>query len=162
MYVASICPDEHAAAQRIAVAAGLVVDLDAELERPWVRAFVAREAPGAPVIAFAVAWLVADEIHVIHVATSPEARRRGAGRALVEELVALGLRQGARFLLLELRRSNDGALALYRSVGFRAIGVRRGYYAADGEDAIEMMLTLDSETGSARPAPDEVHVGESA
>jgi ribosomal-protein-alanine N-acetyltransferase len=59
-------------------------------------------------------------------------------------------------LLLEVRRSNIAAIRLYRGLGFSALGVRRGYYSDNGEDAVEMILGLDPETGRALPALDEI------
>lgn len=158
MHVSVITPDDRDAVADIARSAGLSVDVEAELARAWCRGFIARAAPDAPPIAFAIAWIVADEVHIIHVGTHPDARRRGAARALVDALVELGRAERARLLLLEVRRSNRAAIALYRSTGFRAIGVRRGYYGDDGEDAIEMMLTLDPVTGDVRRGPDEVAI----
>jgi ribosomal-protein-alanine N-acetyltransferase len=43
---------------------------------------------------------------------------------------------------LEVRRSNGDATRLYRRFGFRAVGVRHGYYSEDQEDAIVMLLDL--------------------
>jgi ribosomal-protein-alanine N-acetyltransferase len=43
---------------------------------------------------------------------------------------------------LEVRRSNRGAIKLYRSFGFRPVGIRAHYYAEDGEDAVVMLLDL--------------------
>ena len=52
---------------------------------------------------------------------------------------------GASTLLLEVRPSNEGALSLYRHFGFRQIGVRRGYYPAQGgrEDALVLTHALE-------------------
>ena len=60
-----------------------------------------------------------------------------------------------RLVLLEVRRSNEGALALYRRLGFALTNVRRGYYA-DGEDALEMLVELDPVTGAHVPQADGV------
>jgi ribosomal-protein-alanine N-acetyltransferase len=43
---------------------------------------------------------------------------------------------------LEVRRSNEAALSLYRGFGFRAVGIRPNYYSDEGEDAIVMVLDL--------------------
>jgi [ribosomal protein S18]-alanine N-acetyltransferase len=43
---------------------------------------------------------------------------------------------------LEVRRSNVGALALYRELGYRQVGVRPNYYVDEGEDAIVMVMDL--------------------
>ena len=60
-------------------------------------------------------------------------------------------------VLLEVRRFNRAAIALYRAVGFFAMGVRARYYP-DGEDAVEMALHLDPETGDVLPHADEVRL----
>ncbi len=65
-----------------------------------------------------------------------------------------------RLVLLEVRRSNQPAIGLYRSVGFFTTGVRAGYYADNDEDAIEMMLTLDPATGRIEQGHDEVELEE--
>jgi ribosomal protein S18 acetylase RimI-like enzyme len=46
-----------------------------------------------------------------------------------------------------VRRSNRAAIALYQSLGFRSFGVRRRYYGDTDEDAVEMVLSLDTELG---------------
>jgi ribosomal-protein-alanine N-acetyltransferase len=125
-----------------------------EMQRPWSRLWVARE-DGRSVVAFAVAWHVADELHVLNIATHVERRRRGIGRALLNEVVQYGRRRRVRHVLLEVRRSNHPAIALYRRVGFFAMGVRARYYP-DDEDAVEMVLALDPETGDVVPHTDEV------
>ncbi len=129
--------------------------LHEELARPWAYVIVARE--GARVVAFAVAWLVADEVHVLNVATDPELRRRGAGRALMTHLLDLARSRDVRHMLLEVRRSNAAAIALYRGLGFYAMGVRRAYYA-DGEDAVEMVLVFDAATREIVRRADEIRL----
>jgi ribosomal-protein-alanine N-acetyltransferase len=129
-------------------------NLREEMGRPWSRLWVAREEE-RNVVAFAVAWHVADELHVLNVATHVERRRRGIGRAIMNELVSYGRRGRVRHVLLEVRRSNRPAIALYRRVGFFAMGVRARYYP-DDEDAVEMVLSLDPETGAVVPHTDEV------
>ena len=62
-----------------------------EMLRPWSRMWVARE-DGVGVVAFIVAWHVADELHVLNIATRPDRRRRGIGRALMDTLLSYGQR----------------------------------------------------------------------
>jgi [ribosomal protein S18]-alanine N-acetyltransferase len=156
MLVTPIEAADHASVAEIARECGSDVDLAAELERKWARIWIVRKtAEGAPV-AFALAWVVADEIHVIHVATRPSERRRGAGRALLGTIIGAARSQPARLVLLEVRRSNRAAIRLYRSQGFHAIGVRKSYYAENSEDAIEMVLALDPTTGQVLPGEDQV------
>jgi ribosomal-protein-alanine N-acetyltransferase len=153
------CPGDRAAVEALSQATSAAVDVEAELARPWALFWVARAFVGSPPVAFLLAWAVADELHLIHIATHPNSRRLGAGRALMAALVDHARDQRSRLVLLEVRRSNRAAIRLYRAFGFKAIGVRRGYYS-DGEDAIEMMLTLDPETGRITPGRDEVELAE--
>lgn len=51
-------------------------------------------------------------------------------------------RDSAGWVLLEVRASNDPALALYSSMGFQKVGLRRRYYSKPEEDAVLMTLTL--------------------
>jgi len=159
MIVERLGTNEADTVHKIATASGLSVDVDVELERPWARLWVARHERETPPVAFLLAWVVADELHLHHIATDPAQRRRGAARALVSELLAHGASIRSRLVLLEVRRSNRAAIRLYRAFGFTAMGVRRDYYA-DGEDAIEMRLMLDPTTGKVIPGRDEVALPE--
>ncbi len=98
--------------------------------------------PGEVIAGFIVYWLVHDELHVLNIATAVEERRRGVGRALMDEAAARARKAGAVLATLEVRRSNTPALALYRDLGYRQVGVRPNYYADEGEDAIVMVMDL--------------------
>jgi ribosomal-protein-alanine N-acetyltransferase len=155
MLASRLVPDDRVAVQSLSDLTRAAVDVEAELSRPWALFWVARPSLSEDPSAFLVAWAVADELHLIHVATHPAERRRGAARALMSALVDHAKEQRSRLVLLEVRRSNRPAIRLYRAFGFTAMGVRRAYYS-DGEDAIEMMLTLDPKTGHVTPGHDEV------
>jgi len=146
--------------ETIARLGGQEMDAATELARGWARIWVARLEPGAAVVGVLLAWAVADELHVINVATHPDFRRRGVGHAVLKFALERAVREGARLVLLEVRRSNRAAIGLYRAHGFSAMGVRRGYYADNSEDAIEMMLAIDPASGQALLARDEVDLTE--
>lgn len=132
--------------------------LRAELERPWTRAWVAETQEDGKlerVAGFALAWHIADELHILDVAAVPALRRRGIGSALMARALDYAKEHRVRIVLLELRRSNHAALRLYRSVGFTVLGVRARYYADNDEDAVEMIVALDSVTGAVVPGRDE-------
>ena len=114
-----------------------------ELATPFARLVVAVEdgQPGPAVIGYACRWRVTDEVHVLNVAVHPERRGRGFGRLLVEGIVGEARSSRARVVYLEVRAGNVVARRLYRSLGFRELGVRRGYYGP-GQDAIVMELRL--------------------
>lgn len=128
-----------------------------ELEQEWSTVLLAlcplpAEGPedqrASEVVGFIVFWLVHDEIHVLNVATAPRHRRRGTGRALLVAAEEQGRGRGAWLSTLEVRVSNLPAISLYRSLGYREVGLRRGYYAPEGEDAIVMTKHLGEQ-----PAP---------
>ena len=111
-----------------------------ELERTWARVDVARLAGG--VVGFVDYWMVADEIHLLAIATHPDHRRRGIAARLLDHLLAVARAHAARLVTLEVRRTNVPAIALYERRGFKRVGVRPAYYQEDGEDALVMTLDL--------------------
>jgi [ribosomal protein S18]-alanine N-acetyltransferase len=150
---------ELASIDAIAAAASMDHGFSAreEMSRPWARVWVAT-APSAEMVGVLVAWHVADEVHVLDVATAPPFRRRGIGTALMHVALDYAAAEHVRIVLLEVRRSNRQAIRIYRRLGFTAMGVRPGYYADNGEDAIEMILALDPVTGATLPGRDEIRV----
>jgi N6-L-threonylcarbamoyladenine synthase len=134
------------------------LDALAALERicfsePWTRAGLAAELNRAEAV-FAVAELggrtagyagmhcVLDECYVDNVAVFPQHRRAGIARALMRHLIGRARARRASFLTLEVRVSNAGAIALYRTLGFREAGRRRGFYRRPAEDALILTLFL--------------------
>ena len=149
-------PTDREAVESIARLSAVELDVQAEVERRWARIWVGRLAPSELAAGFLLAWTVADELHIINVATHPGSRRRGVADALMTMLVETASSERRRLVLLEVRRSNQAAIQLYRAHGFSAIGVRRAYYTDNSEDAVEMMLAIDPDTGSILPAHDEI------
>jgi ribosomal-protein-alanine N-acetyltransferase len=86
--------------------------------------------------------VVVDEMHVMNVAVAPSCRRRGLARWLMSFAFERAARAGARCALLELRAGNGEALALYESLGFARLSVRRGYYSEPTEDALVLAREL--------------------
>jgi len=91
-------------------------------------------------LGYAVLMLAVDEAELLDIAIAMQHQRRGLGRKLLEEMIALARRADMRRMVLEVRTSNAAAIGLYRKAGFADIGLRRDYYpAANGrEDAILM------------------------
>jgi ribosomal-protein-alanine acetyltransferase len=82
------------------------------------------------------AWQYLD-LHVLKVATLPGFRRQGLARRLMEIAERHCSEAGGETITLEVRPSNDDAIALYEALGYQRIGRRPGYYA-NGEDALVM------------------------
>ncbi|NMB96565.1 MAG: ribosomal protein S18-alanine N-acetyltransferase [Clostridiaceae bacterium] len=90
------------------------------------------------VVGYAGMWQIFDEGHITNIAVHPEYRKNGIGSMLLEKLIEISLENGVEKLTLEVRRSNIAAKKLYFKYGFKAEGIRKCYYADNGEDAIIM------------------------
>ena len=117
---------------------------------PWSRSMFASELAKPSSLSLAavtaddqlVGYLVlsryVDAWHVMNVAVDPAWRRQGVASALLERLLADTQGDSERGYTLEVRVSNVGAIQLYERFGFRARGLRRGYYTDNREDALIM------------------------
>ncbi len=81
---------------------------------------------------------MADEIQMLNLAVHPDYRRQGLGRQLMTFLLAQAEEKRVSKVLLEVRPSNQIAIALYHSLGFKILYRRPGYYEPEGEDALVM------------------------
>jgi ribosomal-protein-alanine N-acetyltransferase len=90
--------------------------------------------------------------HIMNVAVDPDRRRHGIAATLLTRLFERVDDPEAQYTL-EVRRSNTGAMALYERFRFRAAGVRRRYYADNGEDAVIMWRTPATLRGSLDDVP---------
>ena len=81
-------------------------------------------------------------IEVESLGVAARSRRMGVARRLCEELLMWGRRLGAATAELEVRSRSEGAIALYASLGFIAMGQRRGYYDDPPDDAVLMSMRL--------------------
>lgn len=115
-----------------------------ECRRAYAHIRVLRPEDGAAICGFVHLWCVAGEAQVMNIAVLPEFRRRGYGRRLMEQGLALALGAGCGQITLEVRRSNAAALALYERLGFEVVGVRPRYYSDNQEDALVMRRPLSA------------------
>jgi ribosomal-protein-alanine N-acetyltransferase len=94
--------------------------------------------------AYGVMSIGAGEAHVLNVCVRTESQRCGLARCMLKHLLELARANAVQTMFLEVRPSNDRAVALYHSLGFCEIGWRKGYYPALGgrEDALVMAREL--------------------
>ena len=71
-------------------------------------------------------------------AVEPSCRNKGIGRKMMEVLLQKLKRAGANAVTLEVRRSNEAAIALYESLGFVTEGIRKNFYEKPAEDGLIM------------------------
>ncbi len=94
------------------------------------------------VIGYIIFWLIGDEAQINNIAIHPDFRRLGIGELVMRQVIQQLRSSGAVMVTLEVRPSNIGAQALYRKLGFRMIGIRKGYYTNPSEDAFVLALHL--------------------
>lgn len=103
--------------------------------------FIVAEENGT-VVGYAGLCFVLPEGDIANVATAPEHRRRGIAAALVADIIDFAKKRGIKSLMLEVRASNAGAVALYEKFGFIKVAERKKYYSKPTEDADIMRLEL--------------------
>ena len=138
-----------------------------EIERasyptPWSRSMFAGELAKPPSICLGATDSETDELvgyliisryvdawHVMNLAVRDSHRRHGVATRLMERLFEITSGDGRRGYTLEVRVSNEAAIKLYESLGFRPRGIRRGYYTDNREDALIMWRDPVREPASA-------------
>ncbi len=118
--------------------------------RPWTHSLFVSELAlrstrvytvakvGRDVVGYAGLMMSLSDGHVTTIAVDPAWHGQGIGTRLLLALVRAAIERDASALTLEVRLSNARARDLYRRFGFAAVGVRKGYYADTGEDALVM------------------------
>lgn len=90
------------------------------------------------IIGFSGIWVLADEAHITNIAVRQQYQRRGIGELLLISTIDLAKERKASTMTLEVRASNFAAQNLYSKYGFTQVGLRRGYYMDNREDAVLM------------------------
>ncbi len=99
------------------------------------------EPTGDPIVGFFGVWFTVDQLHLVTLAVAPDHQRRGIAPRLLLECFSLALSSELRSIALEVRPSNERAIALYEQFGFAQVGRLPSYYANDGEDALVMLIS---------------------
>jgi ribosomal-protein-alanine N-acetyltransferase len=94
------------------------------------------------IAAYGGLWSVGEEAHVTTIGVRRSEQGKGFGKAMFMALVNRSYSLGANFVSLEVRPTNEPAIQLYESFGFKVMGRRRGYYTDNGEDAMVMWSDL--------------------
>ena len=99
---------------------------------------------GEEVVGFADMREIAGECYINNVGVRATQRRKGIGRALMQALENSATDK-AEVITLEVRQSNEAAIRLYKSMGYRKVGTRKGFYEQPKEDADLMTKILKNE-----------------
>ena len=90
------------------------------------------------ILGFVGLWFIAGDVHMTAIAVREQQRGKGLGELLLIASVQAAIEKRAVEFSLEVRVSNLVAISLYTKYGFKQIGLRRGYYIDNREDAIVM------------------------
>jgi [ribosomal protein S18]-alanine N-acetyltransferase len=116
--------------------AGLLETIQHETGKAFVAEF------GGEAVGYVMARISGEEAEILNLAVLPKFRRRGIARCLLKESLAAVEVGGAREAYLEVRQSNEEALALYLANGFRTVGIRPDYYRSPREDALVLRAPI--------------------
>jgi len=96
------------------------------------------------IVGYGLVMMVLDEAHLLNVGVAKPFQGQGLGRILLAHMITVSQRHQAANMFLEVRISNTKAIALYESMGFCEMGIRRNYYPTNSgrEDAVLMGLAL--------------------
>jgi ribosomal-protein-alanine N-acetyltransferase len=109
-----------------------------ELAKPSSISLGAFDPEDGELLGYLIISRYVDAWHVMNLAVAPEHRRKHIAAGMLEQLFAVTAGEGRRGYTLEVRVSNEVAISLYEQAGFKARGVRRGYYTDNREDALIM------------------------
>ena len=138
-----LCPIERAHLPQVALLERLC------FSEPWsersLELLLGEEALGVVLLvgdrvaAYGGMLLAPGEGQITNIATHPDFRRMGYGRAVLDALLSGAKRKDCEQVALEVRASNEGAIRMYEKAGFRTAGRRRGFYRNPAEDALVML-----------------------
>ncbi|MGM9940644.1 MAG: ribosomal protein S18-alanine N-acetyltransferase [Bulleidia sp.] len=109
-------------------------------ENPFASLYVYEQ--DSEVIGYLDLWITFEQAQIANIGVLPAYRARGIASALMEHAVACAQQGQCENMSLEVRRSNQAAIALYEKYGFLQVGIRRHYYE-DGEDAFLMVKPME-------------------
>ena len=108
-----------------------------EIQNDLAHYYVARDDSGE-ILGYIGFWLVFEEAHITNISVNPKCRRKKIAQVLLKEMIECCYKNMIKFITLEVRVSNIPAISLYEKFGMKSVGIRKGYYQDNGEDALIM------------------------
>ena len=137
---------------------------------PWTSEMFTQEVEGhlgsrpivatllGKVVGYAIAWFFDEDVHLVNIAVAGRLQSKGIGKLLVNDVIRESRKRDKEVITLEVRAGHAGVQAFYRRFGFRGIGLRKGYYSDNREDALLMILELDRQAPAPRAGEGESSV----
>ena len=99
-----------------------------------------QQADAVNVLGFVVLRRSVDDAELLQLAVDRVARRNGIAAGLLGAALRYAEEHGLRSVFLEVRKSNEAAIALYKTHGFMSVRLRRDYFSCPTEDAVVMVM----------------------
>lgn len=109
-----------------------------ELANGYAHYFVAIDAETNKVVGYCGLWHILEEAHFSTISVSPDFRRKHIAEALLVRMINYCYENEVKYFTLEVRTNNIAAQCLYKKYGMKSLGVRKGYYQDNNEDALIM------------------------
>ena len=106
------------------------------------QAFITVAEDAGKLIGYCIIYYVMDEAEIARIATRDAVRRKGVGKGLLNYTCSCCREKQIERLLLDVRESNEGAIAFYQNYGFQTDGMRKNFYEMPKEDAVLMSMSL--------------------
>lgn len=92
------------------------------------------------IVGFISMYCAANEGYICNIAVEKNYRKCGIGTSLMNDIITLSKGKDLKFLTLEVRESNTGAIKFYEKLGFITLGIRKNFYSNPSENAVIMTL----------------------
>ena len=110
--------------------------------KPYSHLMVALGPSDNQIVGHVCYWVLCEELMVMNLTVHPEFRRRGIGGRLMSCILADGVERGGHWASLEVRTTNQSAIGVYESFGFKSVGIRLRGDEKPEEDGLVMACFL--------------------
>jgi [ribosomal protein S18]-alanine N-acetyltransferase len=94
---------------------------------------------GGAAIGYAIFQVIIDEMHLLNIAVDLDCQMKGIGSRILKKVHKIAEERDVTAIYLEVRRSNEPAINMYKKFGYQIIDVRKKYYSEENEDALVMV-----------------------
>lgn len=117
--------------------------IKSELDNKNAHFYVAKD--NQEVVGYVGSYIILDECTIANIAVTKSARNKGVATALLNKIIEVADDFECSFVTLEVRKSNESAIALYNKFLFKNCGVRKNFYDSPKEDGVIMTKVLKEE-----------------
>lgn len=95
------------------------------------------------IVGYIGVWIMYEQSQITTIGVDQAYQRQGFGQLMMNTAIDIACQQGCETMSLEVRVSNQKAIALYEKLGFQKVGIRKDYYQDNHEDAYLMVKKLE-------------------